>query len=257
MPEIPVQEPQNYSELPPNVCHGPVLEQLWEHLRILAVAVNHQLSAGSERILSLIASLRERLQRLPRRVRLAGAILAILLTSGFVFSWAFSSSAKLNVVCQHSFRSAEVSIWIDGDLVYTGTVNGSANKRFHVFGSRSLGLFKTVDVPAGRHTVQVRVTADAEGYDQVKTVSAVFSEAQDNSLNISAGTRGLYLTARGGANVPVQPAAVSSYMKYATSVVLSIFGSGMSAAIAFLVQEFMRSQKARLVAPDSTLEIKS
>ena len=252
MPEIPVQEPQNYSELPPNACHAPVLEQLLEHLRILAVAVNHQLSAGSKRILSLIASLRERLQRLPRRVRLAGAILAILLTSGFVFSWAFSSSAKLNVVCQHSFRSAEVSIWIDGDLVYTGTVNGSANKRFHVFGSRSLGLFKTVDVPAGRHTVQVRVTADAEGYDQVKTVSAVFS---DDFHGMVAATG--ILTARGGANVPVQPAAVSSYMKYATSVVLSIFGSGMSAAIAFLVQEFMRSQKARLVAPDSTLEIKS
>jgi len=30
---------------------------------------------------------------------------------------------------------------------------------------------------------------------------------------------------------------------------LSIFGSGMSAAIAFLVQEFLRAQKQRLVSP--------
>jgi hypothetical protein len=90
----------------------------------------------------------------------------------------------------------------------------------------------------------------------MKTVSSVFSDDQENSLNIGAGRHGLYVSAQGGANVPAESRIPSSYAQYASSVFLSILASGMSAAIAFVVQEFMRSQKERLAIGDSA-EMKS
>ena len=207
-----------------------------------------QLQAG-------ISAAWERIQRLPRWLRLVGAALAILLVGISVASWAFSTSARLNITCQHSFRSAEVSVWIDSKLIYAGNVNGSANRRFRWFGNtRTEGLFKTVNVSAGRHTVQVRLNAEAEGYDQIRTVSAVFSENQDNSLSISAGRRGLSVVPQGSANVQSETVLPDSFVKYAGSVVLTILGSGLSAVIGFLVQEFMRSQKARLMPPNSPVQ---
>jgi hypothetical protein len=75
-------------------------------------------------------------------------------------------------------------------------------------------------------------------------------------LSVSAGRRGLYVSAQGGRNIPPESAAPSPYTTYASSVVLSILASGMSAAIAFIVQEFMRAQKARLAASNLLSQVK-
>src|SRR5947209_7901934 len=160
MPEIPIGERPNPADAPPKSGQN------------LKRALRLRLSAGWDKI-----------QRLPRRVRIAGAALAILLTGWLIFSFATSDSARLNLVCQHSFRSAELSVWVDSNLVYSGNVSGSAKKHFGWFGSsRGKGLFKTVRVPPGRHTLQVRVTAAAEGYDQIKTTAVAFAEKQEISL---------------------------------------------------------------------------
>jgi hypothetical protein len=203
----------------------------------------HRLARSSRVALSAIWA---RFQRLSPKVRLGVVSAGVLLIGGLVFSSVFSRSAKLNIICQHSFRAAEVSVWIDSRLIYNGNVSGSAKVPFGLFGNKKSGLAKVVNVPSGRHSIRVRLTAEAEGYDQMKTVSAVFSEDQDNSLSIGAGRRGLYLSAQGGASVPAESELGGSYGRFASSFVLSIFASGMSAAIAFIVQEFMRSQKARL-----------
>ena len=235
MPEIPIGEPTNPADVPPN--SGQNLKRTLQ-LRLVAAW--------------------EKIQRLPRKQRLAGAVLAMLLIGFLIFSFTTSDSTKLNIVCQHNFRSAELSIWIDSNLVYSGNVSGSVKKRFGWLGSsKGKGLYKTVNVPSGRHTLQVRVNAAAERYDQTKTMAVAFAENQDNSLSISAGNRGLYLMSRGSANISVESDSSTSYGKYVSSVLISLFGSGMSAAIAFLVQEFLRSQKARLTVAASATEAKT
>lgn len=60
-----------------------------------------------------------------------------------------------------------------------------------------------------------------------------------------------------GAEVPTESPLPSSYQRYLSSIVLSILGSGMSAVIGFLVQDFMRSQKGRLAVSASQVEIKN
>jgi hypothetical protein len=196
-------------------------------------------------------------QRLPRRVRIATASVALVVIAGLAFSVVSSNSAKLNIRCQHTFQSAELSVWIDNDLVFAVNVSGSAkNPLTSLLNRRPQGLAKIINVPSGRHTVRVRLNANSEGYDQIKTVAAVFSPDQDNALSISAGRRGLYVSEQRGRNIPAESDEPSSYKTYASSVVLSILASGMSAAIAFIVQEFMRAQKARLAASNLLTQAK-
>lgn len=187
--------------------------------------------------------------RLPRNFRLAALALLLFVLGAVLFTRLFSNPAKVTIVCQHGFRTAELSVWADGDLIYSGTVNGSSKGRLSFLGSKSPGLYKTIDVPAGRHSIRVHLDAEKEGYDQTKIVSANFGEGGDNSVSISAGRHGLSVLAHGAPEAADDSGIVSSSRKLASSVMLSIFGSGMSAAIAFLVQEFLRAQKQRLVSP--------
>jgi hypothetical protein len=196
-----------------------------------------------------------RFMQLPRNFRLAALALLLFVAGAVLFTRLLSNPAKVTIVCQHGFRSAEVTVWADGDVIYSGTVNGSSKGRLGFLGSKSPGLYKTVDVPPGRHSIRVRLDADNESYDQTKIVSANFGEGGDNTVSISAGRHGLSVVAHGAPEATDDSGIVSSSRKLASSVMLSIFGSGMSAAIAFLVQEFLRAQKARLISPPT--EVKS
>lgn len=200
---------------------------------------------------SPLRSVYSRFMRLPRNFRLASLALILFVVGAVLFTRLFSNPAKVTIVCQHGFRGAELTVWADGDVIYSGTVNGSSKGRLGFLGSRTPGLYKTVDVPAGRHSIRVRLAAENEDYDQTKVVSANFGEGGDNTVSISAGRHGLSVVAHGAPEATDDSGIVSSSRKMASSVMLSIFGSGMSAAIAFLVQEFMRAQKARLVSPPS------
>ena len=192
--------------------------------------------------------------RLPRNFRLAGLALLLFVAGAVLFTRLLSNPAKVTIVCQHGFRTADLTVWADGDVIYSGTVNGSSKGRLAFLGSKSPGLYKTIDVPAGRHSIRVRLDAENDNYDQTKLVSANFGEGGDNTVSISAGRHGLTVVAHGAPEATDDSGIVSSSRRLASSVMLSIFGSGMSAAIAFLVQEFMRAQKARLISPPTEIK---
>lgn len=197
------------------------------------------------------------MQRLPRNFRLVAAAVAMLLIAGMIVSSFFSRSARLNIVCQHSFASAEVSVSVDGNLIYRGQVSGS-RKRFGLFGSsRPRGLAKSLSVPAGRHTVQVRLIAGADGYDETRSISVVLNSNQENSLSITQDRRGLVLVSEADSQLPTESGLLSSSQRYLSSILLSILGSGMSAIIGFLVQDFMRTQKGKIVAAAAQPEIRN
>src|SRR6267142_4803295 len=69
------------------------------------------------------------LARLPAQARiilglflLAAVLLALHTASG--------KDASLHLTLQHGFRSADLSLWIDGDLAYSGKLRGSIKKKF-------------------------------------------------------------------------------------------------------------------------------
>lgn len=196
-------------------------------------------------------------KRVPLKVRIGVAVLAMLLVAFGVFSWETANSARLRITCQHTFRSAALTILIDDTPVYTGTVGGTAKKRLGVFKSNPQNTFsKNVAVEPGKHIVQVRLVSAADNFDQSKNQVVTFSDNKENSLTISGGRRGLYMLAQGGFTSPPEM-PLTPYKRYASPVLFSILGSGLSATISFLVQEFLRGQKARLANSNSAAQIKS
>jgi hypothetical protein len=93
----------------------------------------------------------------------------------------------------------------------------------------------------------VVVRLRAPGYDRTRSIQGDFSRGQESTLNIDSG-RDLSLVWRGtaGASATEPGSPSSSWLKYAGSILLTIFGSIISASIGVLVQDFLRSRKARL-----------
>jgi hypothetical protein len=157
----------------------------------------------------------------------------------------FLPSATLQLVCRHDFRSAELTVSIDGDVVHTETVTGAVRKWFGVLEKTEGSYATTLSVGAGRHVVGVRLRAP--GYDRNRSIEGEFSRGKESTLSVDA-VRGLSLAwrgAAGGASAADPPSAASSVFKYAGSIVMTIFGSIVSASIGVLVQDYLRARKAR------------
>jgi hypothetical protein len=69
--------------------------------------------------------------------------------------------ASMHVRVQHGFRSADFSLWIDGDLAYSGKLKGSLKKKFGLIPEFVQGsLSEVVPVSAGTHQIRVQVASE-------------------------------------------------------------------------------------------------
>jgi len=187
---------------------------------------------------------RRLVHRIPPKAWFAIAA-AILALAGLVFYPAASRTpATLNVILRHNFRSAELSVLIDGRVAFTQQVSGSVKKRFGILDKRAEGEFsKTLSVSAGEHVVQIHVRSAAEGVDQTKQVGVNLLPKSDATVAISAQRSGMSVSYQGPPVAPVQDNANGLYSTV-RSIALTIFGSAVSATIGFMVQEFLRSKKS-------------
>src|SRR5690349_8669439 len=113
----------------------------------------NQAGTAHSLVATRLRSAYRRFMRLRRNFRLAALALALFVVGALLFSRLLANPAKVTIVCQHGFRTAELSVWADGDLIYSGTVNGSSKGRLSFLASKSPGLYKTINVPAGRHSI--------------------------------------------------------------------------------------------------------
>ena len=123
----------------------------------------------------------------------ASILLPLLLP--FLFHWE-TPLVPREIRSQHSFRSADLSIWVDGNLVYQDELTGVAKRRL-LFRTTVQGSFSEVlRVPAGKRLVRVRVRSESEGYDQTRESAAEFREnrAQRLVLGFDGGSRDLILS---------------------------------------------------------------
>jgi hypothetical protein len=155
-------------------------------------------------------------------------------------------SATLQIVCRHDFRSADITVSIDGEVVHTDTLNGAVRKWFGVL-ERIEGTYaRSLPVGAGRHVVVVRLRAP--GYDRTRSIQGDFRRGTESTLGVDSGS-GLSLAWRGtgGRASAAEPASPSSpWFRYAGSILMTIFGSIVSASIGVLVQDFLRSRTPRV-----------
>jgi hypothetical protein len=211
-------------------------------------------SAGDTATPSRSNALRLRFRKMPRWTRY-GAITLLLIGAIFaVYAAIPAEKGRLQIICQHSFRSAQLSVLVDGSVVYSSNLNGASKKRLGILSKGQSGpeiFSKVLDVPTGKHVVQVHISAPAEGFDQARSAAADFTPDRDSILQINATRRNALAVNFEGVS-PSTMAANSSapdshpLPKSGITIVFSILGTMLSASISFLVQEFWRSHKNRV-----------
>jgi hypothetical protein len=93
--------------------------------------------------------------------------------------------ARLQIEIQHHFVIARASVWLDDNLVYQKELQGTTKKHALVL-ERTLGFdASTVKLPAGPHTVKVRVQSGIDSYDLSKTVSGTLVSGRRSTLQVT------------------------------------------------------------------------
>jgi hypothetical protein len=185
-----------------------------------------------------------------------GAITILLIAIIFVVYAAIPiEQAHLQLICQHNFRSAQLSVLVDGSVVYSSNVNVAAKKRLGILPKGQSGpeiFSKLIDVPTGRHVVQIRMSAPDDGFDQARSAAADFTSSRESILQVNATRRNTLAVNFDGATTSAVATNASStpdshpLPKNGITIVFSILGTMLSASISFLVQEFWRSHKNRM-----------
>jgi hypothetical protein len=204
---------------------------------------------------SLWRALRLGFRKMPLWTRY-GAITILLIAIIFVVYAAIPiEQAHLQLICQHNFRSAQLSVLVDGSVVYSSNVNVAAKKRLGILPKGQSGpeiFSKLIDVPTGRHVVQIRMSAPDEGFDQARSAAADFTSDRESILQVNATRRNTLAVNFDGATTSAVATNASStpdshpLPKNGITIVFSILGTMLSASISFLVQEFWRSHKNRM-----------
>ena len=68
--------------------------------------------------------------RVPVKARVVLGLFLAAAVLMAMYSAFTAKDATLHLRLQHGFHNAQVSVWVDGDFVYSGKVSGSIRKRF-------------------------------------------------------------------------------------------------------------------------------
>jgi len=104
-----------------------------------------------------------------------------------------SKDASLHLKLHHDFRSADLSLWIDGDPAYSGKLKGALKRRFVLIPDSVQGsLSQIVPVSSGTHQIRVRIVPK-DGSPQEDSITGDFARNAERELSVSAYRSGLSL----------------------------------------------------------------
>jgi len=162
-----------------------------------------------------------------------------------------AKDASLHLKLQHGFRNAQVSVWVDGDPVFSGKITGSTKKRFGLIPTDSVqgSLSQIIPVRSGQHYVRVRIEPDDSAM-QEDNISGDFAHNAERGLLVSARHSSLSLSWQGTGSGPVETSSSFAWFsRYAGSLFLTIAGSIMSALAGYAIRELPKRLRP---ASDST-----
>ncbi len=108
-------------------------------------------------------------------------------------------ATNLQLALQHNFAQAEVSVWVDDQLAFSGIVHGAAKKRFFVLHGNIEGKeLHELRVLSGAHEIKVRVHTADNQYDSSGSVRGKFVENQHAVLEIRCNKHGIELKLSSG-----------------------------------------------------------
>ncbi len=188
-------------------------------------------------------------RRLPLWTQISAAVLIGMLMFAAVHSIFFGRGSVLHLRVQHGFASADITVFVDDDSVYSGKLTGTMKKKYVVFGNTMQGaLTQEIPVSSGSHRIRVQLTS-SDGRVQQDSVTADFARNSDRTLLVNARRGDLDLEWIGG-SVPAasesSPAPTSGGLShYGTTIFMSIAGSIMSALTGYAIREVPGYLKSR------------
>src|SRR5258708_3348434 len=124
--------------------------QAQEHIEEPQTSVSASDSATPSRWLAL----RARFRKMPGWTPY-GTITILMIAAIFaVYAAVPAEQARLQVICQHNFRSAQLSVLVDGSVAYSSNMNVASKKRLGILPKGQSGpevFSKLIDVPTGKH----------------------------------------------------------------------------------------------------------
>jgi hypothetical protein len=186
--------------------------------------------------LAVWGNVRRKFMRLPATVRvmLGLFLLAALLMA---FHTTFSEKdANLQLKVQHSLRSGQISVWLDGDLAYSGSLVGNAKRKFGLFPFVQGSLLETFPVAPGAHQIKVQVVSDTGVRES--SISGDFAHHGQRTLSASVGRGDLSLNWRPETAGTEPPSSSPGWFsRYAGTLMMTIAGSIISALTGFALRE--------------------
>jgi hypothetical protein len=165
-----------------------------------------------------------------------------------------AKNASLHLRLQHDFRNAQVSVWVDDDLAYSGKVTGSTKKRFGLIPTDSVqgNLSQIIPVHSGQHNIRLRVEPD-DAAIQEDSISGDFSNHTERDLTVSARHSGLSISWQGTGTALVEGSANFGWLsQYAGSLFLTITGSIISALAGYAIKELPARLRPSSDSPPNT-----
>lgn len=156
--------------------------------------------------------------------------------------------STLRLKVQHNFRSAQLTVWVDGSTAYSSRLTGYAKKKFGLIPDSIQGsLSDSIAINSGKHQLRVRVAAD-DGSVEEDTISGEFASNSQRTLSVSAhrGQVGLNWQGTGAAAEPADSGS-TKLGSYAGTLLLTAAGSIVSALTGYAIKElpnYVRTRQA-------------
>ena len=179
---------------------------------------------------------REQFVRLPATARvMLGLFLFAAVLMGLYTTFSVKD-ASLQLKVQHSLRSGQLSVWLDGDLAYSGSLVGNSKRKFGVIPSVQGSLSETLPVAPGTHQIKVQVVSDSGIRES--TISGEFARHGQRTLSANVGRGDLSLNWRSETAGP-EPTPTSNgwFSRYAGTLMMTVAGSIISALTGFALRE--------------------
>ena len=174
-----------------------------------------------------------------------GLFLVAALFMGLHTAFAAKDST-LHLKVQHGFRSALLSVWIDGELAYSSKLTGVMKKKLVLIPDSVQGnLAQTIPLPSGTRELRVRVETP-DGSVQEQTISAEFVRNGERTLFVMARRTDFSMNWQ---DLPVPVAESASTLgwmaRYTSTLLLTAAGSIISALTGYAIRELPKQIGAR------------
>jgi hypothetical protein len=191
------------------------------------------------------------INRVPVKARMLLGLFLLAAVLMAIHTALTAKDASLHLKLQHGFRSAQLSLWVDDDLAFSGKITGSTKKKFGLIptDAQQGSLSQIIAVRSGQRNIRVRIQPD-DAAPQQDSIPGDFASNGERNLYVSARKNGLALTWQGTSSASPETAPTFTWFsRYAASLFLTITGSIMSALAGYAIRELPARLRS---APDCT-----